>query len=208
VRCPAVAVRPGGAPLAGGSDLRRRRRHEPCSYGSLLVIVPTLRVGTQFATLRVAWALAHARRFAFGELLEKTPSNQVSCSRFGLDFVKVPSLRRRSMGTRQTDIPVLVSLSRHPCRSTHCAAPTLGLHPSRDWRRLGGRVPRSKAKSTATATAGDGVSPVAVRPGGAPLAGGGKPGCYRECYSSRKNRFSSSCWAIASRRPSSMSSLQ
>ncbi len=49
---------------------------------------------------------------------------------------RVPSLRRRSVGPRRTDIHVLTALSRHPCRSAHSASSAFGLHPSRDWRRL------------------------------------------------------------------------
>jgi hypothetical protein len=37
-------------------------------------------------------------------------------------------------------------LSRHPCRSAHSTSPTFGLHPSRDWCRLGHRALRSKIK--------------------------------------------------------------
>ena len=100
--------------------------------------------------------------------LEKPQVSKGLCSWLGPDFVRVPSLRRRSVGTRQTDIPVLVALSRHPCRSTHSASPALGLHRSRDWRCLFGRVPRSEATATATATAtamamaGDGVYPAGL----------------------------------------------
>jgi hypothetical protein len=36
------------------------------------------------------------------------------------------------VGPRRTDIHVLTALSRHPCRSDHCATPAFGLHPSRD----------------------------------------------------------------------------
>jgi len=75
-------------------------------------------------------------------------------------------LRRSSLtpATLRGPAPKWTSLSGAlpaSCRPTHCAAPALGLHPSRDWRRLLGRVPRSKA--TTTATAGDGVFPVAVQ---------------------------------------------
>ncbi len=44
---------------------------------------------------------------------------------------RVPALRRRSVGPRRTDIHVLTALSRHPCRSAHCASSAFGLHPSR-----------------------------------------------------------------------------
>ena len=58
---------------------------------------------------------------------------------------RVPSLRRRSVGPRRTDIHVLAALSRHPCRSTHSAPPAFGLHPSRVRRRLYGRGTRATA---------------------------------------------------------------
>jgi hypothetical protein len=67
-------------------------------------------------------------------------------SRFGLDFVEVPSLRRRSVGPRRTDIHVLAALSRHPCRSAHSTSPAFSLHPSRDLCRLNFRALRSKIK--------------------------------------------------------------
>jgi hypothetical protein len=55
----------------------------------------------------------------------------------GPSFVGVPSLRRRSVGPRRTDIPVLTALSPHPCGSAHCASSAFSLHPSRDCRCLG-----------------------------------------------------------------------
>ena len=75
--------------------------------------------------------------FAFGELLGKAPQvTKGACSRLGPSFVRVPSLRRRSVGPRRTDIHVLTALSPHPCGSAHSASPSFGLHPSRDWRWL------------------------------------------------------------------------
>jgi hypothetical protein len=68
-------------------------------------------------------------------------------SRFGASFVSVPSLWQRSVGPRRTDIHVLAALSRHPCRSAHCATPAFSLHPSRNLCRLGYRALRSKIKS-------------------------------------------------------------
>ena len=53
------------------------------------------------------------------------------CSWLGSSFVGVPSLRRRSVGPRRTDIHVLAALSRHPCRSSHSTPPAFSLHPSR-----------------------------------------------------------------------------
>ena len=69
----------------------------------------------------------------------------------GPSSVGIPSLRRRSVGPRRTDIHVLTALSPHPCGSTHSAPPALGLHQSRV-----SRCPNllcRKIKSTATATA-------------------------------------------------------
>ncbi len=94
--------------------------------------------------------LPNGRRFAFGELLGKAPQvTKGACSRLGPSFVRVPSLRRRSVGPRRTDIHVLTALSRHPCRSAHCASSAFGLHPSRDWRCLD--LLRMKIKSRSTA---------------------------------------------------------
>jgi hypothetical protein len=87
----------------------------------------------------------------------------------GLALVpRVPSLRRRSVGPRRTDIHVLAALSRHPCRSAHSTPPAFSLHPSRDWCRLDYCVRRSRSTATATATATANTEPVAVR-----LADGG-----------------------------------
>jgi hypothetical protein len=74
---------------------------------------------------------------------------------FGGSFVAVPSLRRRSVGPRRTDIHVLTALSPHPCRSAHSTPPAFSLHPSRDLCRLGNRALRSKIKSERSS----GVSP-------------------------------------------------
>ncbi|OQR31526.1 hypothetical protein BWR59_13340 [Pseudomonas sp. Bc-h] len=51
---------------------------------------------------------------------------------FGGSFVAVPSLRRRSVGPPPSAIHGGGRLSRHPCRSAHCATPAFSLHPSRD----------------------------------------------------------------------------
>ena len=69
-----------------------------CVGLSVLWLTGTLRVGTQFATLRVAWALAHARRFACGELLGKAPLSNSraakgSCSWLGPDSGDAPWAR-------------------------------------------------------------------------------------------------------------------
>jgi hypothetical protein len=77
------------------------------------------------------------------------------CSWFGGSFVAVPSLRRRSVGPRRTDIHVLAALSRHPCRSAHSAPPAFSLHPSRVLCCLGYRALRNKIKSERSS----GVSP-------------------------------------------------
>ena len=75
--------------------------------------------------------------FAFGELLGKAPQvTKGACSWLGPSFVRVPSLRSRSVGPRRTDIHVLTALSPHPCGSAHSARPAFSLHQSRDWRRL------------------------------------------------------------------------
>jgi hypothetical protein len=65
----------------------------------------------------------------------------------GSSFVGIPSLRRRSVGPRRTDIHVPTALSRHPCRSAHSTSPAFSLHPSRDLCRLNFRALRSKIKS-------------------------------------------------------------
>jgi len=69
------------------------------------------------------------------------------CSWFGFDFVEVPSLRRRSVGPRRTDIPVLTALSRHPCRLAHSAPPAFSLHPIRVLRCLEVRGMKIKSES-------------------------------------------------------------
>ena len=51
---------------------------------------------------------------------------------YGLRCALVPSLRSRSVGTPKRAIHGPSRLSRHPCRSTHCAKPPLGLPKSRD----------------------------------------------------------------------------
>ncbi len=75
--------------------------------------------------------------FAFGELLGKAPQvTKGACSWLGPSFVRVPSLRSRSVGPPPSAIHGGGRLSRHPCRSAHCARPAFSLHPSRDWRCL------------------------------------------------------------------------
>ncbi|SEU10925.1 hypothetical protein SAMN05216197_16216, partial [Pseudomonas graminis] len=73
-----------------------------------------------------------------------------ACSWLGPSFVRVPSLRSRSVGPRRTDIHVLTALSPHPCGSTHCARPAFSLHPSRDWCRLDFLRTKIKSRSTAS----------------------------------------------------------
>jgi hypothetical protein len=103
-----------------------------------------------------ARALANARPVSpSASYLKRHQVTKCPGSWFGLDFVEVPSLRRRSVGPRRTDIHVLTSLSRHPCRSAHSTTPAFGLHPSRDLCRLGNRALRSKIKSERSS----GVSP-------------------------------------------------
>jgi hypothetical protein len=72
------------------------------------------------------------------------------CSRFGPSFVRVPSLRSRSVGPRRTDIHVLTALSPHPCGSAHSARPAFSLHPSRDWRCLDFLCRKNKSRSKAS----------------------------------------------------------
>ena len=97
--------------------------------------------------------------FAFGELLGKAPQvTKGACSWLGPSSVGIPSLRRRSVGPRRTDIHVLTALSRHPCRSTHCASSAFGLHQSRvlwcldyrveDQERKQSKAKQSKAKQS------------------------------------------------------------
>jgi hypothetical protein len=50
------------------------------------------------------------------------------------------------VGPRRTGIHALTALSPHPCGSTHCASPALGLHPSRVLRCLGCRCSKIKIK--------------------------------------------------------------
>jgi hypothetical protein len=65
----------------------------------------------------------------------------------GSSCVGIPSLRRRSVGPPPSAIHGGGRLSRHPCRSAHCAPPAFSLHPSRDLCRLDFRALRSKIKS-------------------------------------------------------------
>jgi len=72
------------------------------------------------------------------------------CSWLGSSCVGIPSLRRRSVGPRRTDIPVLTALSPHPCGSAHCASSAFGQRPSRDWCRLNVMCMKIKSRSTAS----------------------------------------------------------
>jgi hypothetical protein len=73
-----------------------------------------------------------------------------ACSWLGSSYVGIPSLRRRSVGTRRTDIHVLTALSPHPCGSAHCASSAFGQRPSRVLPRLD--VLRMKIKSRSKAS--------------------------------------------------------
>jgi hypothetical protein len=96
--------------------------------------------------MRVKSVCLTADCFAFGELLGKTPQvTKGVCSWLGSSCVGIPSLRRRSVGPRRTDIHVLTALSPHPCGSAHCALSAFGQRPSRVLRRLD--VLRMKIKS-------------------------------------------------------------
>ena len=95
--------------------------------------------------------LPSGRHFASGELLGKAPQvTKGACSWLGSSFVGIPSLRRRSVGSRRTDIHVLTALSPHPCRSAHSARPTFSLHQGRDLCRLGYLRKKIKSRSTAS----------------------------------------------------------
>ena len=74
-----------------------------------------------------------------------------ACSWFGSSFVGVPSLRSCSVDPPPSAIHGGGRLSRHPCRSAHCARPAFSLLPSRDWRCLG--FLRMKIKSTSRSRA-------------------------------------------------------
>ncbi len=88
--------------------------------------------------------------FAFGELLGKAPQvTKGACSWLGSSFVGIPSLRRRSVGPRRTDIHVLTALSPHPCGSAHSASSAFGLHPSRVLRCLDFLRMKTKSRSEA-----------------------------------------------------------
>jgi hypothetical protein len=82
--------------------------------------------------------------------LEKPQVTKGICSWLGPDFVRVPALRRRSLGPPPTAIHGGGRLSRHPCRSAHCAPPAFGLHPSRDLRCLNWRGLRAKSRKQKT----------------------------------------------------------
>jgi hypothetical protein len=80
--------------------------HGSCQGGHwVLAVYPLLRGGADLGS-----ALTAGHFFV-------THVGDPYSSWFGLDFVEVPSLRRRSVGPRRTDIHVLTALSRHPCRS-------------------------------------------------------------------------------------------
>ena len=84
--------------------------------------------------------------------LEKPQVTKGSCSWLGSSCVGIPSLRRRSVGPRRTDIPVLTALSPHPCGSAHCASSAFGQRPSRVLRRLNVMCMKIQIKSESTAS--------------------------------------------------------
>src|SRR4051812_5935115 len=87
----------------------------------------------------------HLRRVTWKSRKSHHPQvTKGACSWLGPSFLGVPSLRRRSVAPRRTDIHVLTALSPHPCGSTHCASSTFGLHPSRVLRCLNYRVEDQK----------------------------------------------------------------
>ena len=85
------------------------------------------------------------------------------CSWLGSSSVGVPSLRQRSVGPRRTDIHVLAALSRHPCRSTHSASSTFGLHPSRDKCRVCVMCMKIKIRSEARRSKASRLKPVPLK---------------------------------------------
>ena len=86
--------------------------------------------------------------FAFGELLGKAPQvTKGACSRLGPSFLRVPSLRSRSVGPLPSAIHGGGQLSPHPCGSAHSTRPPFSLHPSRDWRCLGFLCTKIKNRS-------------------------------------------------------------
>jgi hypothetical protein len=92
-------------------------------------------------------ALANARPVSpSASYLKRHQVTKCPCSWLGSSCVGIPSLRRRSVGPPPSAIHGGGRLSRHPCRSAHCATPAFSLHPSRDWCRLGHRALRSKIK--------------------------------------------------------------
>ncbi len=94
--------------------------------GVCIVYIP------RYSATLMFWARPNGLGFAFGELLGKAPQvTKGACSWLGPSFLRVPSLRRRSVGPRRTGIHALTALSRHPCRSAHCASSAFSLHPSR-----------------------------------------------------------------------------
>jgi hypothetical protein len=115
----AVAVQ-----LAGVSDFEGLHAGKPDCYGSWVVMAV-------FCVCIGLCLTAELFRLAAG-YLEKPQVTKGLCSWLGPDSVRVPALRRRSVGPPPSAIHGGGRLSRHPCRSAHCAPPAFGLHPSRD----------------------------------------------------------------------------
>jgi len=122
-------------------QVRKVRRSPPAVSGTGFSREERLPGGRLFRLRRVTWKS------------RKSHHPQVTkgvCSWLGSSCVGIPSLRRRSVGPRRTDIPVLTALSPHPCGSAHCASSAFGQRPSRDWCRLNVMCIKFKSRSTAS----------------------------------------------------------
>jgi hypothetical protein len=96
----------------------------PCTAGNL--DTPRNR-GAADRALANARPVSPSASYLKGHQVTKCPGSWL-----GSSFVGIPSLRRRSVGPPPSAIHGGGRLSRHPCRSAHCATPAFSLHPSRD----------------------------------------------------------------------------
>jgi hypothetical protein len=109
--------------------------------------------------------LANARPVSpSASYLKRHQVTKCPCSWFGGSFVAVPSLRRRFVGPPPSAIHGGGRLSRHPCRSAHCATPAFSLHPSRDlwWLGCGALKARARARDAALSLSRSGLLAVAI----------------------------------------------